>query len=91
MKPLWHGACESIPYSPQRESEKLQAREKLRSEEGYELSVRRMVEPESVFGQMKNNRGFRLFLLRCLQKVSLEVICSRKRKWTKSKKWRCQE
>ncbi|MDR5605055.1 transposase [Paenibacillus larvae] len=47
--------------------------EKLRSEKGYALSVRRMVEPESVFGQMKNNRGFRQFLLRGLAKVSLEV------------------
>jgi hypothetical protein len=32
-----------------------------------------MIEPESVFGQMKNNRGFRRFLLRGLQKVSIEV------------------
>ncbi|WP_339272128.1 transposase [Paenibacillus sp. FSL W8-0187] len=48
-------------------------REKLRSEEGYALSVRRMVEPESVFGQLMNNRGFRRFLLRGLTKVSLEV------------------
>ncbi|PWW06103.1 DDE family transposase [Paenibacillus cellulosilyticus] len=52
---------------------KEQAREKLRSEEGYALSVRRMIEPESVFGQIKNNRGFRRFLLRGMQKVSLEV------------------
>jgi transposase len=52
---------------------KQQAKEKLRSEEGYKLSVRRMIEPESVFGQMKNNRGFRRFLLRGLPKVSLEV------------------
>ncbi len=52
---------------------KQQAREKLKSEEGYALSVRRMIEPESVFGQMKNNRGFRRFLLRGLPKVSLEV------------------
>ncbi|MFD1904236.1 transposase [Paenibacillus rhizoplanae] len=34
-----------------------QAREILRSEEGYTLAVRRMTEPESVFGQLKNNRG----------------------------------
>ncbi|MFB9324935.1 transposase, partial [Paenibacillus aurantiacus] len=47
---------------------KQQARERLKSEEGYALSVRRMHEPESVFGQMKNNRGFRRFLLRGLQK-----------------------
>jgi transposase len=52
---------------------KQQVREKLRSEEGYALSVRRMTEPESVFGQIKNNRGFRRFLLRGLPKVSLEV------------------
>ena len=52
---------------------KQRAREKLRSEKGYALSVRRMIEPESVFGQLKNNRGFRRFLLRGLSKVSLEV------------------
>lgn len=52
---------------------KQEVREKLRSEEGYTLMVRRMIEPESVFGQMKNNRGFRRFLLRGLPKVSLEV------------------
>ncbi|WP_143812496.1 IS1182 family transposase, partial [Paenibacillus sp. VTT E-133291] len=50
-----------------------QAREILRSEEGYDLSVRRMTEPESVFGQLKNNRGFRRFLLRGMEKVTLEV------------------
>jgi hypothetical protein len=53
--------------------QKNEMRERLRSEEGYTLSVRRMTEPESVFGQIKNNRGFRRFLLRGLQKVSLEV------------------
>lgn len=52
---------------------KQQATERLRSEEGRELSVRRMTEVESVFGQMKSNRGFRRFLLRGLPKVSLEV------------------
>ncbi|MEK8212765.1 transposase [Paenibacillus sp. FSL L8-0463] len=50
-----------------------QAREILRSEEGYALAVRRMTEPESVFGQLKNNRGFRPFLLRGTEKVKLEV------------------
>ncbi|MNY45296.1 hypothetical protein D3C86_1803880 [compost metagenome] len=53
--------------------QKQQVREILKSEEGYALSVRRMTEPESVFGQLKNNRGFRRFLLRGLPKVSLEV------------------
>jgi len=32
-----------------------------------------MTEPESVFGQLKNNRGFRRFLLRGIEKVTLEV------------------
>ena len=50
-----------------------QARDKLRSEEGRSLSARRMSEVESVFGQLKNNRGFRRFLLRGLEKTSLEV------------------
>ena len=50
-----------------------QAREILRSEEGYALAIRRMTEPESVFGQLKHNRGFRRFLLRGMEKVTLEV------------------
>jgi hypothetical protein len=32
-----------------------------------------MIDPESVFGQLKNNRGFRRFLLRGMSKVTLEV------------------
>nr|WP_239717146.1 transposase [Paenibacillus sp. 19GGS1-52] len=50
-----------------------QAREILRSEEGYALAVRRMTEPESVFGQLMNNKGFRRFLLRGMEKVTLEI------------------
>ncbi|WNS45010.1 transposase [Paenibacillus sp. MMS20-IR301] len=50
-----------------------QARDILRSEEGYALAVRRMTEPESVFGQLKNNRGFRRFLLRGMEKVTSQV------------------
>ncbi|MFD5020170.1 transposase [Paenibacillus sp. NPDC058367] len=41
-----------------------QAQEILRSEEDHALSVRRMIELESMFGQLKNNRSFRRFLLR---------------------------
>ena len=54
---------------------KSRAREKLKSEKGYELSVRRMTEPETVFGEIKNNRGIRRFLLRglWLTKISLDV------------------
>nr|WP_240479670.1 transposase [Paenibacillus wynnii] len=50
-----------------------QARAILQSEEGYALAVHRMTEPESVFGQLKNNRGFRQFLLRGMEKVTLVV------------------
>jgi len=52
---------------------KQKAKEQLLSEEGKQLSVRRMIEVESVFGQIKHNRGFRRFLLRGLPKVTLEV------------------
>nr|WP_025692366.1 transposase [Paenibacillus zanthoxyli] len=48
-------------------------RERLQSEKGYALSVCRMTQPESVFSQMKNDRGFQRFLLQGLSKVSLEV------------------
>ncbi|MFC4812958.1 IS1182 family transposase [Paenibacillus sp. GCM10023250] len=59
----------SLRYMAQKKA----IRERLSSEEGYALAIRRMHEPESVFGQLKNNRGFRRFLLRGLPKVSLEV------------------
>lgn len=52
---------------------KQRAREHLLSDQGKELSTRRMTEVESVFGQIKHNRGFRRFLLRGLTKVTLEV------------------
>nr|WP_302847510.1 transposase [Paenibacillus sp. yr247] len=38
-----------------------------------------MIEPESVFGDLKNNRGFRRFLLRGLHKVSLRSGLKKKR------------
>ncbi|MCD9020440.1 hypothetical protein [Cohnella silvisoli] len=34
---------------------KNQARQKLRSKEGYAIAVRRMIKPEPVFGDVKNN------------------------------------
>ncbi|MDQ0196463.1 hypothetical protein J2T20_004875 [Paenibacillus wynnii] len=37
------------------------------------MAVRQMTKPESVFGQLKNNRGFRRFLVRGMEKVTLEV------------------
>lgn len=55
----------SLKYLRQKE----QARQLLQSKEGYRLKVQRMIEPKSVFGQMKNNRKFRLFLLRGLSSI----------------------
>lgn len=44
----------------------------LLSEKGLELRSKRPIEVESVFGQIKNNRGFRRFMLRGLEKVKIE-------------------
>jgi len=55
------------------QSYKQKARENLWSKQGRKLSVRRMVEVESVFGQFKSNRSFRRFYLRGLLKVNIEV------------------
>ncbi len=67
------GGHREVVVSLERLRYQKQARAILQSEEGYALAVRRMTEPESVFGQLKNNRGFRRFLLRGLEKVTLEV------------------
>jgi transposase len=54
-----------------------QAQQKLLSEEGKQLRSRRGVEVETVFGRLKQNWGFRRFMLRGLEKVSLEwgLLC----------------
>ncbi len=54
-----------------------QARENLLSEEGKDFRSRRGVEVESVFGNIKQNMGFRRFMLRGLEKVSTEwgLLC----------------
>ena len=48
------------------------AKENLKSEIGWELRRLRGVEPESVFGDIKWNAGFRRFLLRGLKNTILE-------------------
>jgi len=52
------------------------ARELLNSPPGKEYRSRRMIEVESVFGQIKHNGNFRLFLLRGLPKVTTEFTSS---------------
>jgi transposase len=49
-----------------------QARENLLSEQGIALRKKRSIEPETVFGDVKHNRGFRRFSLRGLKKVETE-------------------
>jgi len=50
-----------------------EARARLSSAEGKALYLRRGTEPESVFGDVKENQGFRRFHLRGLAKVNVEV------------------
>ena len=48
------------------------ARELLTSERGLQMRSKRPVEVESVFGNIKGNFGVRRFMLRGLQKVTIE-------------------
>ena len=52
---------------------KQRVRENLLSPEGRILRARRGVEVESVFGRWKHNWGFRRFMLRGPEKVSIEL------------------
>ena len=54
-----------------------QAKENLLSEQGLALRQQRGVEVESTFGDIKQNMGFRRFLLRGLKKVEIEwgLVC----------------
>ena len=64
---------------------KAEAKEKLLSEVGIKLRKKRCIEPESVFGQLKWNGGFKRFLMAGLDKVNLEFglisIAHNFRKW----------
>ncbi len=53
-------------------------RRKLRTKPGRKRYAQRMETVEPVFGQMKQGRGFRQFLLRGLEKVNWEwlLICT---------------
>lgn len=54
-----------------------QARQNLTSERGQQLRAQRSVEPETVFGNLKHNMGFRKFHLRGHDKVTTEwtLLC----------------
>lgn len=51
---------------------KTKARENLESELGKEIYSKRCVEPEPVFGNIKQNKGFKRFTLNKLTKVNIE-------------------
>ena len=63
------------------------AKKLLGSKEGVKLRQRRLCEVESVFGQIKQNFGIRKFLLRGIEKVTLEfgliAMGHNMRKWHK--------
>ena len=54
-----------------------QARANLVSEQGLRLRKQRSIEPETVFADIKHNRGFRRFSLRGLKKAETEwgILC----------------
>jgi hypothetical protein len=62
----------SHEYSPRLLMFKKQVSERLISEEGRSLRSQRLIEPEAVFGMIKQNMKFQRFNLRGLKKVSVE-------------------
>lgn len=51
---------------------KTKARENLESESGKEIYSKRCIEPEPVFGNIKQNKGFKRFTLTKISKVNIE-------------------
>lgn len=64
---------------------KAKARENLESETGKETYAKRCVEPEPVFGNIKQNKSFKRFTLKKLPKINIEfglvVIAHNFAKW----------
>jgi len=72
------GACNKSKFNRKihinHELRKLKEKAKinLMSEIGQKYSKKRSIEPESVFGQIKQNKGFRRFMLRGIDKIEIE-------------------
>jgi transposase len=64
---------ESISYNHRLIEHRKRAKELLESDVGIQKRKQRNTEVETVFGQIKQNMGFRRFLLRGLKKVSIEI------------------
>ena len=73
------GACHgakgnrTIEINHHLNEQKQRATERLNSEKGLYYRKRRPVDVEPVFGNIKSNHGFRRFMLRGKEKVSIEV------------------
>jgi hypothetical protein len=65
--------CTTQPYRTiardDRKALREQMRARLRSEEGRQKYLKRLVTVEPIFGHLKHNLGYRQFLLRGLEKV----------------------
>lgn len=66
-----------VQVSPTLKRYREQARSNLLSEQGKKLRSRRGIDVETVFGRIKQNWGFRRFMLRGLEKVKTEwgLLC----------------
>lgn len=66
---------------------KSKARELLHSPKGVELTKRRSIEPESVFGQLKSNNRFNRLKIRSIPKIEIDlglaIIGHNLRKWAR--------
>jgi transposase len=75
LRPVCHSqkGDRKIEINHRLEAYKEAARKRLKSEEGLARRKQRPVDVESVFGMIKNNWGFRRFMLRTLPKVEIEA------------------
>lgn len=62
----------TVNINPEWEDYKTKARSLLNSEKGIEYRKRRGIDIETVFGNIKENRSYRRFTLRGLEKVNIE-------------------
>lgn len=66
------GFRKRIEINPTKRAYKERASELLHTEEGSRLRKKRSIDVETVFGDIKQNHGFTRFLLRGLEKVTME-------------------
>ena len=73
-----HGQADDPPPLGDTADERQKMRAKLATEEGRTVYARRKAVVEPVFGQIKEARGFRRFLLRGLEKAQAEwaLVCT---------------